>query len=241
MKLAVMSDIHGNLQALDAVLADLRQNNVDSVVCLGDTIGYGGQPDNTIKRLIEHHISSVLGNHELAVKDSAYLQSFNPVVRKSAVITHALLSQKALNFIKQLPFHIEHSTCWFVHGFPPDSPTTYVFEASDNKIRRVIEQLNKHIIFIGHTHEPALICRDGNSIHHLPLKRGVTALDPDRQYLVNVGSVGQPRDPDNHAKYVILDMARDSIELRYVSYDIAAAARKIIAAGLPQQYADRLW
>lgn len=235
-----MSDIHANLQALNAVLQDQRDNLVNSAICLGDTIGYGGQPDHTIKKLIEHHIPSVLGNHELAVKDASYLAWFNPVVRQSAGITRALLSQEALNFIFNLKTHIEHEQYWFVHGFPPDSVTTYIYEVPDHRIEDVIRKLDKKIIFIGHTHEPALICRDGQGIQHLALEQGIHAINPAHQYIINVGSVGQPRDADHHAKYVILDSSRQTIELRYVSYDIPAAAREIISAGLPRQYAERL-
>jgi predicted phosphodiesterase len=240
MKLAIMSDIHANLQALNAVLKDQRENLVNSVICLGDTIGYGGQPDHTIKKLIEYDIPSVLGNHELAVKDSSYLAWFNPVVRKSAAITRALLSQESLNFIFRLKSHIESENYWFVHGFPPDSVTTYIYEVADDRIEHVIQKLNKKIIFIGHTHEPALIRWDGHQLHHLPLKKGVQSINPAYRYIINVGSVGQPRDSDHHAKYVILDSNHLTIELRYISYDISAAAQKIISAGLPRQYAERL-
>lgn len=189
---------------------------------------------------MERRIPSVLGNHELAATDSRYLEWFNPVARESSLITHRLLSEEALNFMRQLKPSLELDALWFVHGFPPDSPTTYLYEVEDHQIISVVRQLNRDIIFIGHTHEPALIAWDGEKLSHHPLKRGTRRLDPQNRYMLNVGSVGQPRDGDHHAKYVIYDSNRHMIELRYVAYDIARAAQKIIAAGLPRQYAERL-
>ena len=241
MKLAIISDIHANMEAFEAVLEDMDRKPVDSVICLGDTIGYGAEPEQAIEKIIKLNIPSVLGNHELAVNDPTYLQWFNPTVRKSAKITASFLSDRSIDFISRLQPFLENRDCWFVHGFPPDSITTYLFQVPDNRISQVIQKLNRKIIFVGHTHDPALISFDGHKLQHHPFERGITELHREKQYIVNIGSVGQPRDSDNHAKYAIWDSKRHIIELRYVAYDIAEAARKIKAAGLPRQYADRLW
>lgn len=241
MKLAIMSDIHANMEAFEAVLEDMDRNPVDSVICLGDTIGYGAEPEQAITRLMELNIPSVLGNHELLVNDPTYLQWFNPIVQESSKITAGFLSDRSIDFIRHLNPFLKVHDCWFVHGFPPDSVTTYLFQVPDNRITQVIQKLSRKIIFVGHTHDLALISFDGHELQHHPLERGITKLHREKQYIVNIGSVGQPRDGDTHAKYVIWDLNRHIIELRYVAYDIAEAARKIIAAGLPRQYADRLW
>jgi diadenosine tetraphosphatase ApaH/serine/threonine PP2A family protein phosphatase len=133
------------------------------------------------------------------------------------------------------------SGCLFVHGCPPDSITTYLYSASDAYLRALFGAMEEKLCFVGHTHDLALVCSDGVQILRLPLPAGHTLLDEGCKYIVNVGSVGQPRDGNNNAKYVIWDSAMKRLEVRFVPYDMAPTAEKILALGFPEFNARRLW
>lgn len=240
MRLAVFSDIHANLEALLEVLKDVDQCNVDEIISLGDNIGYGPDPDAVITILCERGIRSILGNHELAVKSKKYLSWFNPTARKALLRTIVLLSPAAVEYINGLETVLVRHGFRFVHGFPPDSVTTYLFQVSNGDLSPVFERLEEPICFIGHTHDLALISYDDYRIERSAFKKGLLQLEPDQRHIINVGSVGQPRDGDPNAKYVILDTDARTIDLRYVAYDRFITAGKIIRAGLPKLYADRL-
>ena len=241
MRLAVFSDIHGNLDALVQVLADMDRTRIDSRFCLGDCVGYGPEPEEVIREIRALKIPWVMGNHELGLVDPSYLDWFNKPTRTSLLITRRLLSKKSLNYFKGLnPFLLDHD-CRFVHGFPPDSITTYLYEVPDPEIHRILTALPERICFIGHTHNLHLIASEGQGIAYLPFKRGVFSLREGVKYLVNVGSVGQPRDGNNQAKYVIWDSRSSTLELRYVTYDIAKTAEKILGLDFPEYNARRLF
>ncbi len=241
MRLAAISDIHGNLDALIRVIADIEASGVNRIVCLGDMIGYGPEPEAVVETIRERRIPSLMGNHELAVLDPESLNGFNPLARQSLEKTIPLLSPETIRYIRRLAYFRIFRTCRFVHGFPPDSPRTYLFTVSDGRLKTAFEALAEDLCFLGHTHVPAVVGFDGRSIYRKRLRPGITQLHPDRKYMINVGSVGQPRDGDRHAKYVIWDSDTHHLELRCVSYDIASVAGKIMAMGLPEAHARRLW
>jgi predicted phosphodiesterase len=241
MQIAIISDIHGNLEALHAVAADIKAQSVDTILSLGDNIGYGPDPMAVIDYIREHTIPSVMGNHEMATVDADYLDWFNPMARRSLEKTIEMLSPKALKFISQLEPVMILDTCRCVHGFPPDSLTTYLFEISIDKLQQAFKAMQDRICFVGHTHILQIISFDGERITYDYLSEGRTALHEAHQYIINIGSVGQPRDGNNNAKYVIFDTEANTIEVRFVPYDIAAVVDKILAAGLPEAHANRLW
>jgi predicted phosphodiesterase len=241
MRIAVISDIHGNWDALSAVLKDIDRSRVDDIVCLGDNIGYGPEPNRVIETLQECKIPSILGNHELAVIKPEHLSWFNPVARKSLTKTIGWLSDNSLAYIYQLDFvRIAHK-CRLVHGFPPDSATRYYFEASKIGRRRVFEAIKERLCFIGHTHDLHIISYDDETLGAEILYKGRFQLVENTRYIISVGSIGQPRDGNNNAKYVIWDTSDDTIEIKYIAYDIAIVAKKIMDADLPQSHAVRLW
>ena len=241
MRLAIISDIHGNYDAFQQVLADIDRSGIDEVVSLGDNVGYGPEPDLVVQEIRTRQIPSVQGNHELALKDPEYLNWFNPSARKSLIKTRGLLSDESLHFIKKLePFLTSHN-CRFVHGFPPDSPLMYMFQLSDRSKIEVFEKSAERLCFIGHTHTLEIIGYDGRKLEYQDLPEGITPLDQNKNYIINIGSVGQPRDTSNDAKYAIWDSARDTIDIRFISYDIARVVKKIQDAGLPIEHANRLW
>ena len=241
MKLAIISDIHGNYDAFQKVMADIDKSGVDRIISLGDNIGYGPEPDRVVQKIMARDIPSVQGNHELAVKDEEYLNWFNPVARKSLIKTSDLLSESSNKFVTELEPFLTLDDCRYVHGFPPDSPLIYMFQASERRKKQVFEEIPQRLCFIGHTHTLEIIGYDGNSMEYSDLPEGLTNLAGDKKYIINIGSVGQPRDTNNDAKYVIWDSSADTIDVRFISYDIAAVVQKIKDAGLPAEHAQRLW
>ena len=240
MRIAVISDIHGNLEAFKQVLMDIGESNIDNTICLGDNIGYGPEPEQVVAMLKDHNIPTIIGNHELAVIDKNYLSLFNPLARKSLLKTTELLSEETINFISGLePFLIRYD-CRFVHGFPPDSASIYLFQVSEDELLLIFKQMKEKICFLGHTHRLEIISFNGQIVTHEPLTNSITNLNRNYQYIINIGSVGQPRDGNNCAKYVIWDTTNNNIEVKFIPYDIVSVIDKIIAAGLPIEHAVRL-
>lgn len=240
MKIAVLSDIHGNMDAFEQVLADIDARGIASVLSLGDNIGYGAEPERVVQALKTRGIPSVLGNHELAAKKPGFLGWFNPAARTSLTMTFRMLSAESMAFIAGLPDYRVIHGCRLVHGFPPDSPTLYLFQVPPERQQKALRDLPERICFVGHTHVLNLVSHDGSTLADVAFQEGTNRLDPALQYLANIGSVGQPRDGDPRAKYVIWDPDESTLDIRCVPYDAEAAAAKIIAAGMPAEHAHRL-
>ncbi|MBS3758743.1 MAG: metallophosphoesterase family protein [Desulfobacterales bacterium] len=241
MRIAIISDIHGNATAFEAVLADIEDNaEVEEIYCLGDNVGYGPEPDKVVSMLMAHQIPSVLGNHELAINRPETLPWFNLMARRSLEITMDFLSEAAKAHIAEFDACMTVGGCRLVHGFPPDSPTTYLFEVPPQEIKHTLDPMEERIVFVGHTHELLIIESDGEDVTSNPLCSGSVVLEPRKKYLINAGSVGQPRDGNNQAKYVIWDDAKNELNVRFVPYDINDTVQKIYRAGMPEQHALRL-
>lgn len=241
MRLGIISDIHGNLEALRQVLADIDQSELDGVACLGDNIGYGPEPDEVVKLIRKRNIPSVMGNHELVIVDPKYLGEMNLTARRSSALTLDLLSPDTIDYIYGLkPSMIFHGAL-LVHGCPPDSITTYLFELSDVQLGQLFPAMQEKICFVGHTHDLEIISFDRGKVARAPLREGPAKLEEGQKYIINVGSVGQPRDGNNNAKYVIWDTCSHGIDVRFIPYDIAATAKKILRLGFPAFNAIRLW
>ena len=237
MRIAVISDIHGNLDALTAVLKDIDHCAVDHIVCLGDCIGYGAEPEAVVQRIAALGCPTVLGNHEAAALDPGVLDWFNTAARRSMELTMRLLSARSLRFIAGLPETIERWDARFVHGFPPDSVWRYLFQVSPEEINEWFAVMPERICFVGHTHRLELVGGDGKRIRRTGLPPGPVRLDAALRYIVNVGSVGQPRDGTPEAKYVLWEPERDRLESRSVPYPYGSAADKILRAGMPETHA----
>jgi len=240
MRIAVLSDIHGNMDAFEKVLEDIERIRPDAVFSLGDNIGYGPEPERVIQTLMRLQIPSVLGNHELAANDPGFLEWFNPLARRSLAMTFERLSPESLGFIQQLPTHLSAHGLRMVHGFPPDSPTLYMFQIESRQKHKILMSLPERVCLVGHTHVLEIASGDRAGLSEVAFREGENALDAERAYLINIGSVGQPRDGDLRAKYVVWDAVHNTLDIRCVAYDARAAAAKIIAAGMPEAHARRL-
>ena len=240
MKTAIISDIHGNATALEAVLKDIDACSVDTILSLGDNIGYGPEPEKVIRILQSKKIPSVTGNHELGVIRPNFLPLFNPIARKSIEMTLEMLSESSIDYITKFPNAIVKKDLRFVHGFPPESPTKYLFELSDEEIKDTLQKMVERYCFIGHTHDLEILILEENQLTRLPLGEGIFPLDPKNKYIINSGSVGQPRDGNSQAKYIIWDSETSVLSVRYITYNISDTVKKIYKAGLPEQHALRL-
>ncbi|MDZ7663960.1 MAG: metallophosphoesterase family protein [Desulfotignum sp.] len=240
MKIAVLSDIHGNLEAFQAVLDAIEHFRIDTVISLGDNIGYGPDSEAVVALIRARKIASVLGNHEMAVKNKNNLAWFNPVAQNALAIAQSQLSDASLAWINQLPRYIILAGLRFVHGVPPDSAFLYLFQLPENRLIRKLAQSEEPICFAGHTHELEIISWDGTRLEKQTPGPGRYCLEPDQKYIINAGSVGQPRDGSAGAKFVLYDTGTQELTVRAVAYPFEKTQEKIIAAGIPRMYADRL-
>jgi predicted phosphodiesterase len=240
MQIAVLADIHGNLEAFQTVLEDLDKQAVDVVYCLGDFIDYGADSEVVAKEIIRRKIPTVIGNHEYALLDSRILGALNEIAYESLMITKNLISEVTLDFIRTLPIYLVAENIRFVHGVPPDSFEDYIVYYPDRYLNYIFQSFPEQIAFIGHTHTLGLYTYNGNYVVIESLHEGEYCLDPKKRYIINIGSVGQPRDKNKQAKYVIYNNQTKILTVRFLTYDAKKAAIKIIRAGLPEYNAMRL-
>ena len=241
LRLTVLSDVHGNLEALKSVLADMDGMRIDDAVHLGDAVGYGPEPEAVLELLAERGIATILGNHELGLIDPLQAATFNPQALKTLTATRGLLSERAMDRIRELPRVILRHGCRFVHACPPESVNRYLYMLTPDERHSVFHGYPEELCFVGHTHELALLAHEDGRTRRAGLGLGVTRLPEGARYIINAGSVGQPRDGDNRAKYVVWEPRTRSLDVRAVAYDIAATARAITARGLPAINAERLF
>ncbi len=240
MKTAFISDIHANLDALDLVLADIQARGADRIVCLGDIVGYGPEPNECAGRVREAAQVTVVGNHDYAALGLLDTLAFNEYARAAADWTSDHLSEAARDFLLMLPLSLELDGMRLVHASPQE-PEAWTYVLSFHEAERQFEAFEEKLCFIGHSHLPVVI-EMGEELEALqyPADGAGLSLDPDRRYIVNVGSVGQPRDRDPRAGYAIYDDAVHEVSLHRVEYPVAVVQEKIVAAGLPPFLAMRL-
>jgi len=233
----ILSDIHANREALDAVLAD-ASGKYDRILCLGDLAGYGADPNPVIEWARDHASVIVRGNHDKACAGTDPLDHYNPVARISSEWTRSQLKPENIEFLKSLPRGpLRYEDYDLVHGSPADEDE-YLLTPSDVAPQR--PYLETPAVFFGHTHvQGGFLVARGGIMRIAP--REALALEPQHSYLLNPGSVGQPRDGDPRAAYAFYWPEQRLIEYRRVAYDIPGAATKIRAAGLPDSLAARLF
>lgn len=247
MRYLIISDIHANWEALQAVRAHIRRKRIDKIVFLGDAVGYGASPNQVVSwlRSLGETLYAVRGNHDRVCSGLDSAEYFNRYARQAATWTLEHLEDRNLEFLKSFPEGPLEFTDWaaLCHGSSVDEDA-YVFSAYDAQL--AFAGLEHHVIFFGHTHVPSLfILRDENGQQTLKVqlltgRRLVLDLEPECRYLINPGSVGQPRDRDPRAAYAILDGDQRRMYFYRVAYRASAARRRIVGAGLPPVLADRL-
>jgi len=239
MSMAIISDIHGNLEAAREVFRDLEAHQPETVFFLGDAIGYGPDPDGAIRLLKQKGAHCLLGNHELALVRRRARRYFNKPTRRHFHQVKSMLSRDSRKLVSTWPVRRESKDLLFVHGCPPTSVATYLFEVGDGDLADAMRQMEAEIAFVGHTHELEIAeLRDGRLSRRVP-GVGRHVLEGDKA-VVNIGSVGQPRDGDRRAKYALFDPLSREVEIRAVAYDAETTARRILEMGFPRAYAQRL-
>jgi diadenosine tetraphosphatase ApaH/serine/threonine PP2A family protein phosphatase len=232
----ILSDIHGNAQALRAVLQDIADHGINERVCLGDVVGYGGSPGDCIDLLMEHGIPCVQGNHDAMVTPGAGLEGVKDATRQSIEWTRGVLTPAQKDWLTALPVTMQAEDYEVVHAsLHHPGGWTYVLRSDAAALSFALQ--TRPVCFIGHTHSPAFWVEGDELGVDIT---SIEALRPNRQCLVNVGAVGQPRDRDERACYAIYRRETQDILWRRVSYDIGGAQQAIMQAGLPAYFAQRL-
>jgi predicted phosphodiesterase len=236
MRFAIFGDIHANLEALETVLADAKEQGCTHYVCIGDVVGYNANPHECAEIVRALECPVVKGNHDEQASSTTSLEGFNPLAEEALTWTRQNLTQEdidwlaALKLVRQVrDFTVVHATLDTPHKWG------YVFNQLDAAAS--FSYQHTAVCFYGHTHAPRAFIRDG-TVFSLPLE--TLKFEMGKKYFVNVGSVGQPRDGDWRAAYVIYHVDRNFIELRRLEYDIERTASKIVEAGLPRRLAERL-
>lgn len=252
MKVAVLSDVHGNAEALHAVLAAARAAEAGALLCLGDVVGYGPDPDECVTIVERETVAWVLGNHDLAAlpEGRGLWELFRPDARAAIEWTQGRLSDKAFAVLRDLPVRAAGPWGWAAHG-SPDDPTTYVIDPADAAV--ALERVaalevpadsppGLTLLWLGHTHLPALLHGPGSTDgvgdgsaepRVVPWEYGSPVVLSPGRWLVNPGSVGQPRDSDPRARWALLDTEEAQVSFMSVEYDYRLTQRKMIEAGLP--------
>ncbi len=237
MRWGIFSDVHANGPALDAVLGDIDRVGVDRLLCLGDLVGYGPHPDEVVRRVRALGCPVVVGNHDLAAIGRLDTSDFNPFARAAVDWTAERLSDDSRRYLEALPMTWAGGPVSAVHG-TLDHPDDFLYLQTLDHARELLLDQERFLVVFGHTHVPITFALSGDQVG-VSCERRVDLSDADRA-LVNVGSVGQPRDEDARASWVLYDERHRSIEIRRVPYDYEPVVTAILAAGLPSVLGERL-
>lgn len=238
MRLALISDIHANLDALETVLEHIDSQKIDVIHCLGDVIGYGPEPAACIEKIDSTCKVKLLGNHEYVALGLLKKDNMNPSAKSSAEWTQSQLGDREISFMADYDLQTEEESCQLVHSSPFE-PDKWHYLLSMHEAKRALESLDQSVCFFGHTHIPMVFSVETDGT--IRQRSGMDfKIDPNKKYLINVGSVGQPRDDDPRACYVIFDTSENSATFNRIEYDVKKAQSKMIAAELPEMLIERL-
>lgn len=239
MRYGILADIHSNLEALEAVLAELDKRSVDEILCLGDIVGYGADPAECVRIIRERCRVIVCGNHDYAVFNDKILKFFKPAAKEAVLWTRNALSEEDREFLGGLPLKKSMEDMLLVHAAPL-FPEEWEYVSNPEDARRNFNCFDEKMCFLGHSHVPAVFglneevdaCRISNE--------PVSFFSPRMRYIINPGSAGQPRDGNPDASFAVFDSSRRELKIIRVAYDVKTAAKKIIESGLPGVLARRL-
>ena len=238
MRIAIYSDVHSNLEAFEAVLRDIDRQKVDKKIFLGDIVGYGPNPNECVELLKDNADTMLGGNHDWAAVDKTDASYFNPYARESMLWTKDALTDENREFLKTLSaskvdeeFQLAHST--------PFEPEQWHYIMNYQDAQDSYPYLEKDVCFIGHSHQPIIIeFIDGANL--MPIRDMYKTLDKNRKYIINVGSVGQPRDSNPDACYLTIDTKTGDIQYRRVEYEVKRVQKKMTKHKLPKYLIDRI-
>jgi diadenosine tetraphosphatase ApaH/serine/threonine PP2A family protein phosphatase len=237
MRHAILSDIHSNLAALEAVLEACEALKPDSYLCIGDLVGYGPDPSGVIAEVRKRASVVVCGNHDHAAFDPEEDRYFNSWAREAIAWTRERLAESERRYLEGLELTAEVDGALLVHA-SPSAPRAWRYVLSAAEARPEFAAFEEAVCFIGHSHVPMAIAETQSGVSEIA--SGELALERESRYIINVGSVGQPRDGDPRAAFGIFDSDERTYRLVRVEYDAEAVSRKIIESGLPPFLGERL-
>ena len=238
MRYGLISDIHGNLEAFQAVLDALSKERIDEYLSIGDVVGYGADP-GACMRLIKSIKPQALiaGNHDWGVVGLTDIGYFNDMARAAVIWTRGVLGRDELDYLKTFRLVYERGDIILVHGTLVQ-PENFSYMLSAYDAYSTMEAMKACLCFVGHSHVPGIFYLQDDRA--MPARPSRFKIDRRKKYVVNVGSIGQPRDYDPRASYCVYDDEECTVEIKRIEYDIKRAQGKILKAGLPQELAFRL-
>jgi putative phosphoesterase len=238
MRYGIFSDVHGNLEAFEVAIDYYRGENIDKFVFLGDIIGYGANPREVIEKLKGLKPANICGNHDWAAIDKLSADYFNDYAKAAVIWTKSNLTDKETAYLKDLALTYEDDDFYCVHGSLIE-PASFNYIFGLNEAVKNFTLLSKKILFVGHSHRPQIYYSNAEGVFYHPYFE--INLKGGEQYIINVGSVGQPRDRDSRLSLCVYDSNEKLVLIKRLEYNIKKAADKITAASLPQILALRLF
>ena len=242
MRIAIFSDVHANYEALSAVIEAYKHESIDVFYCLGDTVGYGGSPNDCAELVREVSSKTILGNHDAAVAGRMDYSYYYEAARHALDAHAALLTESSMAWLKSLPYteRLAEHDMQLCHGSPIRlEEFEYIFAPEQARECLSIWDELPQLTVIGHSHLCKVFALDPDAVEELPAVD--LTLTRGRKYVISVGSVGQPRDYDNRASYTVFDPQTRRLEFKRVEYDIETAAEKVLRADLERNFAHRLY
>lgn len=238
MLYAIFADIHSNLEAYESFLKDAKEEGIQEYFCVGDIVGYGANPHECIELTKNLNCPSVCGNHDWACADKIDINYFNKYAKEAVIWTRDYLDDIDKNYLSNLKLTYQRSELTLVHSsldYPQDFD--YIFDTS--KAAKTIELQPTPLCFVGHSHSAEIFFEGkGGYVQYTSIPE--IRMQSGKKYLVNVGSIGQPRDGNWRSSYCIYDNEKDIIRLKRIEYDVRKARDKILKTGLPHYLADRI-
>jgi len=238
MRYGIFADIHSNLEALTVVLSALKDEHVAGYYCCGDVVGYGANPRECLAEVKRVGIVCAAGNHDWAVAEKIGTDNFNLHAQAGVVWTRQRLNEQEKDFLGNFDLVYRNKDFILVHG-TLDCPKDFDYLESGSQAAQSFVVMDRSICFVGHTHIPGIFIKKNNKVSDL-LKFDKVTVDPGCHYIVNVGSVGQPRDRNPKAAYCIFDSSEKTIEIKRIEYNVSVAKKKILDSGLPSELGARL-
>jgi predicted phosphodiesterase len=235
MKYAVISDIHGNLEALEKCMEEIDSIKPDRIICLGDLVDYGAQPNECIEIVKKKSDIILLGNHDEAQIDHSLARGFGNLANISSKHTRTIIKKEYLDWFRTLPRYHKENNILFVHSSPCD-PEKYLYITCSAEARYNFKYFEEKVCFIGHSHYPGVYEFSNGEVIETEKKQ----LNSNCRYIINPGSVGQPRDANPKLSYGVFDDEKYIYENIRLDYNVEEAADKIINAGLPEMLGQRL-
>ncbi len=237
MLYAIFSDVHANLEAFEAVLKDARRERADRFISLGDIVGYGPNPNECIELTHKFACLSLAGNHDWIVLNLKEIDYLNPYAQQALLWSRENLTPDRLDYLQSLPLFAQIDNLYLVHA-SPEQPANWHYIRSLEDAKLNFKHFKGQICLVGHSHVPKIMVEAGTT-HWIHAGSEIT-IEGGKRYIINVGSVGQPRDGNRKACYALYNAVNNRFQLRRVSYDLVTTQEKMLLAGLPHRLADRL-